>query len=373
MMGAQHTADTVEAAYYEYCRERGRPYFGRHMWASQGLPLRHVVMQELVRLEARGAGGRPMRILEVGSWAGGSAITWAEAIKRYAGVGQVICVDPWKPYFNPKDRPDAPVYHRMAEALAHDTVYDLFTHNVAAAGHSDVVLALRGQSTTVLPMLPREYFDLVFVDGDHSYNAARSDLTAATGLVREGGILCGDDLELQLSEIDMPYAQTQLHADYIRDPRSGKEFHPGVTLAVGELFGPVSCVVGCWATRKSGGRWQTVSMSMVMPTEENVPRHLKPQDPAQDPAFCTWLAARQAPKARPASSFPANGSVETETCHTAEGEVRTFLERLVGLCEQGAYHEAMAYYDRHRNTVTQDPVLIEFDRLVGTLRQKLAA
>ena len=42
----------LDVEYYQFCREQLRPYFGRVMWASQGLPLRHVVMQELVRRQA---------------------------------------------------------------------------------------------------------------------------------------------------------------------------------------------------------------------------------------------------------------------------------------------------------------------------------
>lgn len=289
----EYVTERIDAAYYDFCRERRRPYFGRHMWASQGLPLRHVVMQELVRLQASLQPGRPLRILEVGSWAGGSAITWAEALKRYAGGGQVLCVDPWKPYFKMVDRPDVPVYRRMAEALEQDTIYDLFLHNVEAAGHADVVRPLRGQSTELLPTLPREGFDIVFVDGDHSYRAVQEDLKAAMELVREGGILCGDDLELQLSEIDEAHARAEVEADYIRDPRSGKEFHPGVTLAVAELLGPVSSVVGCWAMRRMGRQWGAVSMSEIRPTPDNIPRHLQPNNPGSDPEFRQWVSERE--------------------------------------------------------------------------------
>jgi hypothetical protein len=33
----------------------------------------------------------------------------------------------------------------------------------------------------MLPALPRNYFDLVFVDGDHSYAAVLADIQAAGG------------------------------------------------------------------------------------------------------------------------------------------------------------------------------------------------
>ncbi|WHZ14751.1 MAG: Glycosyltransferase [Nitrospira sp.] len=303
--GTSEQVQHPDVEYYQFCREQRRPYFGRVMWASQGLPLRHVVMQELVRLEAARQGTTPFRILEVGSWAGGSAITWADALTRYCQAnGDVVCVDPWKPYFDVATRPDATVYREMSEALAKDTIYDLFLHNITAAGHAHIVLPLRGPSRVMLPALPRNYFDLVFVDGDHSYAAVSADITAAAGLIKDGGILCGDDLERQCSEIDQDYARTQIDADYIRDPRSGHEYHPGVTLAVGELFGEVSHVVGCWGVRKRGTGWERLDMSKVLCSADRIPPHLTRRDPAADPDFQRWRERRRRPASPVAITVP---------------------------------------------------------------------
>lgn len=284
----------LDVEYYQFCREQMRPYFGRVMWASQGLPLRHVVMQELVRLEVGRRGREPFEILEVGSWAGGSAITWAEALTRHHQAnGRVVCVDPWKPYFDLNKRPDAAVYREMSEALAKDTIYELFLHNITTAGCAGLILPLRGASTAMLPALPRNYFDLVFVDGDHSYAAVSADLEAAAALIKDGGLLCGDDLERQVFQIDENYARTQIESDYIRDPRSGQEYHPGVTLAVGELFGEVSQIEGCWAVRKRGPGWERVDMASIRCSEERIPAHLIRRNHAADPDFQRWLQTRR--------------------------------------------------------------------------------
>src|SRR4029077_6478743 len=73
---------------------QGRVYFGPRHRASQGTPTRLHYMLATVRLLALRRCGRPLRILEIGSWAGGSALTWAEGIARYnAGKGSVLCID----------------------------------------------------------------------------------------------------------------------------------------------------------------------------------------------------------------------------------------------------------------------------------------
>lgn len=53
--------------------------------------------------------------------------------------------------------------------------------------------------------------------------------------------------------------------------------------------------------------------------------------------------------------------------------LREFLDRMVSMCEQGSHREALRYYERNRGDFMPDPALAEFDRMVETLRQKLAA
>ena len=50
-------------------------------------------------------------------------------------------------------------------------------------------------------------------------------------------------------------------SDYIKDPRSRKDFHPGVTMAVGEFFGDVSCFSGFWVMRLTSNGYKEVSFS----------------------------------------------------------------------------------------------------------------
>ena len=38
-----------------------------------------------------------------------------------------------------------------------------------------------------------KFFDIVFIDGDHTYAAVKADLEAWWPKVRAGGIFCGDD------------------------------------------------------------------------------------------------------------------------------------------------------------------------------------
>jgi len=263
----------TEEEIYRFCLLTGRPYFGGHLHATQGHLSRHGYMHCLVLNEAARRPNQPLHILEIGSWAGGSAITWANALKTAGAAGKVFCVDLWKPYVR-AETVQSRNMKAMNQELHSGEIFPLFLHNIRASGHEDIVVPIRGESRAVLPLLGDRKFPILFVDGDHRYEAAHSDITQSLELVASDGVLCGDDLELQISEIDAAGAWAKKDEDYIRDAKTGKPYHPGVTLAVGKIFDKVAVWDGFWAVRKTAAGWQPVDMAK--PAALPMPEHLQP-------------------------------------------------------------------------------------------------
>jgi predicted O-methyltransferase YrrM len=242
-------AKPEEERYFHWCISSGKPYFGPLGWSTQGQPARHVYMREVVKQMAKAA-GRPLRILEVGSWAGGSAITFGKALQEFAAPdSRLVCVDPWTPY--EFTRGNAMAQSVMRGALETGFVLRLFQHNIAAAGTDKVTITIRAHSAEVLPLLMPESFDIAFVDGDHRYEFVRDDLSLARKLIRIGGVLCGDDLEIQFAAVDQAQCKANRDEGFVPDPKTGVMFHPGVTLAVAEAFGPVAERLGFWAAQRT--------------------------------------------------------------------------------------------------------------------------
>ena len=247
----------IEFLRYHYCILNNKPYFGVILSSVQGNTDRHAYMEKLVKsLSGR---GESLRILEVGSWAGGSAVLWARSITRYNnGKGVVFCIDPWQPYLGGQNHS---LYKKMDTALKKGTIVNLFYHNINYSGFGDKIIAIRGFSDDCLPALKNGQFDIVYIDGDHSYRSVVKDLTNAKSLCKENGILCGDDLELQYPGTDKQALELNIDKDFVIDPATSAWFHPGVTKAVWGIFGQeVSCYDGFWAMRKSGGEFIKVTL-----------------------------------------------------------------------------------------------------------------
>jgi len=249
-----------------------KPYFGSAMHAFQGVSKRHAYMQALVELLSGEEHRWTLKIVEVGSWAGGSAITWARALKKYFGKGQVVCVDQWQPYFDTEIN-SAPIYGKMNKAAADGSIYRLFLHNIKSSGFGDIILPIIGNSQQILPTLNKEEFSIVYLDASHLYQDVTKDIRLSLALVEDGGFLCGDDLELQKNEVDAAdlLQDVDTGKDYIRNKTRGIYYHPGVTMAVAEVLGEVSSWEGFWAVRKTPGGWTKVDLSRC---EIEIPEHL---------------------------------------------------------------------------------------------------
>jgi hypothetical protein len=208
---------------------------------AQGGFGRHGVLNALVKCLQRPR----VTVLEVGSYEGQSALIWSAAIAEHCPAGgSVLCVDPWSPLYLKDLLRFGAAYVRMEEALRDGSAYQRFCRNAALADPRVPISHLRGSLNEVYEQLSGRTFDIVYVDGDHRASAVRSDLEMARALVSVGGILCGDDLELQGGDCDLPAAMA------IAETKDYVGYHPGVTVAVWETFGRVWERNGAWAVQK---------------------------------------------------------------------------------------------------------------------------
>lgn len=105
-------------------------------------------------------------VLEIGSYCGRSTICMATAAKS------VTCVDYWD---------------GRATAVPGDTFKE-FTRNVESYGVQEKISLLHPEGE-----FPKEAFDLVFIDGDHSEESVKADIEKALVAIRPGGLIAFHD------------------------------------------------------------------------------------------------------------------------------------------------------------------------------------
>jgi hypothetical protein len=81
------------------------------------------------------------------------------------------------------------------------------------------VILHKGTSESILSSFPDNYFDVVYIDGDHSYNGVTIDLNLAYSKVKPKGIISGHDYGIKfvpvMSAVDDFLKKTNLKINYI--------------------------------------------------------------------------------------------------------------------------------------------------------------
>jgi hypothetical protein len=103
-------------------------------------------------------------------------------------------IDPYLAGYDAKDpfvSDVAEIFSEMDPQRAMDRLYAAVDNNInqfAGRGHLLRALSIEGAKN-----FPDGFFDLIFIDGDHTYDAVVVDLAAWWPRLRGGGIFCGDD------------------------------------------------------------------------------------------------------------------------------------------------------------------------------------
>lgn len=176
---------------------------------------------------------RDVRVLEIGSWVGTSAIAWGKILERLGITKYLIyCCDVW--------------YHHKVVPLGtgHTTIgnwpdsfnHELFRFNIQKSIGLHHVVEVIGDSTVTLNGLRDGPFDLVYVDGYHGYDVASMDMLSAIRLCRNGGIICGDDYDCTSEMIE------RLPIDRLNDDGQILDgwdwgLHAGLSKAVDDILG----------------------------------------------------------------------------------------------------------------------------------------
>jgi len=122
--------------------------------------------------------------LELGVWTGEN---FSYILQQCPGIKTLHGIDQYKPYED-WNRP-------ITQEMIDDVKLQAFS-NIKASGHEDKVIFHEVSAKEGLDLIPDGSLDWIFVDGDHSYEHAKHDISAYYSKVRSGGLFSGHDFSL---------------------------------------------------------------------------------------------------------------------------------------------------------------------------------
>lgn len=111
---------------------------------------------------------------------------FAETILKYNNPQKLYLIDLWQNF-------DCGYEDCAINGISQDVHDNLFNSVKTLFKNNDNVEIIRDYSTIALNKFDDKYFDWVYIDADHSYNACKLDLEAADRVVKDDGYICGHD------------------------------------------------------------------------------------------------------------------------------------------------------------------------------------
>ena len=131
------------------------------------------------------------QVVEVGSWMGASTCFLAAGLQ---GAGaRVFAVDNFRGLSTCGE--DSAWYSRHFRRLGADSTLPIFNANFSALGLAERAEPVVSDSLAAADAMAarRGSIDLIFIDGDHSYEACKADIEAWAPYARRGGVMAFHD------------------------------------------------------------------------------------------------------------------------------------------------------------------------------------
>ena len=138
----------------------------------------------------------PKMILEIGTWKGQSAISMGLIAKELGIETTIVCLDTWLgsiDFINAIAKDD--IDRDTKPIFGYPSVYYQFLTNVISHELQDIIIPFPQTSSIGCRWLENKkiLFDLIYIDGSNDYRDVMIDLESAWPLLKENGVIFGDD------------------------------------------------------------------------------------------------------------------------------------------------------------------------------------
>ena len=124
---------------------------------------------------------RPINYLEIGTFYGANILSVAHTYGVHKD-SKLYCVDPWEDYSD---------YSEYKNKQA--SIYEAFINNVERSGIKEKLIITRGYSNNEIPKYQDNFFDIIYIDGNHEPEYVLEDAVLSFRKLKKGGIMIFDD------------------------------------------------------------------------------------------------------------------------------------------------------------------------------------
>jgi len=127
----------------------------------------------------------PIKYLEIGTFYGANLFSVALTYAAHP-QSRLYCIDPWVDY------EDYPEYKDRAYTQV-ESIYATFLSNLDGSGFKDKVTVIRGYSHQEVPKFEDDFFDIIYIDGNHEPEYVMEDAVLSFRKLKVGGFMVFDD------------------------------------------------------------------------------------------------------------------------------------------------------------------------------------
>lgn len=124
---------------------------------------------------------RPIKYLEIGTFYGANILSVAKTYGLH-NDSRLYCVDPWEDY-------DEYTEYKNQQT----SIFNSFIENIENSGVKDKIIVKRGYSNIEVPQFNDEFFDIIYIDGNHEPDFVLEDAVLSFRKLKKGGIMIFDD------------------------------------------------------------------------------------------------------------------------------------------------------------------------------------
>ena len=124
---------------------------------------------------------RPIKYLEIGTFFGANLLSVADSYGLHKD-SKLYCIDPWIDY---EDYPE----YKDEQSI----IYNGFLKNLETSSVKDKIVVNRGYSNFEVPKLEDNFFDIIYIDGNHEPDYVMEDAVLCFRKLKKNGIMIFDD------------------------------------------------------------------------------------------------------------------------------------------------------------------------------------